>query len=200
MKQYKSVEEDIAHIRSMMAESSRFLSLSGLSGIFAGIYALVGATIAYKWIYIDYENGIDENIKIRFILLASSVLLAALSTGFFFTYRNAKIRNQRIWNPSTLKFLVSLFLPLVVGGLLILEFMYWNLGQFIAPLTLIFYGLGLWGASKYTHLETRYLALCQISLGLLSAYFVGYGLLFWALGFGILHIIYGLVMYLKYEK
>ncbi len=39
--------EALSDIRSMMEQSSRFISLSGLSGIFAGITALVGAGLAY---------------------------------------------------------------------------------------------------------------------------------------------------------
>jgi hypothetical protein len=55
-------------------------------------------------------------------------------------------------------------------------------------------------ASKYTFNDIRYLGFCEIILGLGAAVYVGYGLYFWALGFGILHIIYGAMMYYKYER
>jgi hypothetical protein len=69
----------------------------------------------------------------------------------------------------------------------------------VAPLTLIFYGLALVNASKYTLSEVRWLGLTQILLGLAAAHFIGYGLVFWALGFGLVHILYGLVMHYKYK-
>ena len=43
------------------------------------------------------------------------------------------------------------------------------------------------------------LGLCEITLGLLSLYYIGYGLAFWVLGFGVLHIAYGLYMHIKYD-
>ena len=42
--------ETLQDIKKIMERSSRFLSLSGLSGIAAGICALAGSVIAYKWI------------------------------------------------------------------------------------------------------------------------------------------------------
>ena len=65
---------------------------------------------------------------------------------------------------------------------------------------LIFYGLALINSSKYTFFEIRYLGIAEIVLGLIASVFVSSGLILWAAGFGLLHIIYGIIMYYKYER
>jgi len=64
---------------------------------------------------------------------------------------------------------------------------------------LIFYGLALVDAGKFTYGEVFYLGILEIITGLVSAFFPSLGLFFWIFGFGVLHVIYGLVMYRKYE-
>ena len=71
---------------------------------------------------------------------------------------------------------------------------------FVAPLTLVFYGLALVNASKYTLGYIRYFGITMIILGLASVWFLGYGLFFWTLGFGVCHIIYGALMHFKYDR
>jgi hypothetical protein len=96
--------------------------------------------------------------------------------------------------------IINLFIPLFVGGVFCMILLSHHLIYLIAPTTLLFYGLALFNAGKYTLKEVRYLGLTEMLLGLFASYYAGYGLLFWALGFGILHIIYGTVMYFKYER
>lgn len=204
--------QDLAEIRSMMERSSRFLSLSGLSGVFAGIYALIGALIAYKMIGLHVREALfepslfianirgPEDFRLTFLLIPGGVLVMALITGYFFTWRNAQKSNQKIWTKTSWLMLVNLFIPLAAGGLFCLIMMYHGIYFLLASATLIFYGLALINASKYTLDEIRYLGISEIIIGLFAAIFVGYGLLFWAIGFGGLHIVYGGLMYYKYER
>ena len=201
--------ETLQDIKRIMERSSRFISLSGLSGIVAGIFALVGAYIAYDWIYAFEGNyndtasyGSDEfsDLKNRLLLLAAIVLVLSLATAYFFTWRKTKKDNLPLWDPASKKLLINMLLPLVVGGLFILAMLQHDSWIFIAPACLIFYGLALVNASKFTLNAVRYLGICQIILGLLNTQFIGYGLYFWAFGFGVLHIVYGIIMWVKYEK
>jgi len=96
--------------------------------------------------------------------------------------------------------LIHLFIPLITGGLFALILLYRNDSTLLASVTLIFYGLALVNAGKYTLGEIQYLGVFEIVLGLLAGIFTCWGLLFWAIGFGILHIVYGLVMYYRYER
>lgn len=199
----------LTDIRKMMERSSRFISLSGLSGVFAGIVALIGAYLAKQEINdyttnTNYEHGVSGDISIEFnlIKLALSIIIIAFMGGFLFTYRKAKKNNLPIWDKTSKTLLFNLFVPLIAGGLFIIAllFNYPNPGGLIAPSCLIFYGLALINASKYTLTDIRFLGYLEVILGITCMFFMDNGLLFWAVGFGILHIIYGLVMYFKYER
>jgi hypothetical protein len=195
-------------IRRMMKRSSKFLSLSGLSGIAAGFWALVGAWFAYDWIAEYYNNyGVNgysgaafQKLKLNLVLLAGAVLIAALASAFFFTWRRANKNKLPLWDHTTKMLTINMLIPLVSGGLLILAMLRYNEWRFVGPLSLIFYGLALVNASKYTLNDILFLGLSEIVLGLINTQFIGYGLYFWALGFGLLHIIYGFVMWWKNER
>ena len=208
MGEQKDYSKDIAEIRSMMERSSKFLSLAGWAGIMAGIYALVGAYIA-KYVFNFNSDEKDSggmqsgNLSpdlLQVIFLAIIILILAIGTAIFLSYRKSNRRKEQLWNPTAKRMLVNMAIPLVAGGLLILILISKGLISLIAPLTLLFYGLALYSASKFTYEEVRSLGLIQIGLGLIGAYFVEYGLLLWALGFGVFHIIYGIYMHYKYER
>ncbi|TCC99843.1 hypothetical protein [Pedobacter psychroterrae] len=194
-------------IRKMMDRSSRFISLSGLSGVFAGITALVGAYFANQEI-VNYVNRdletayFDAGIEFNLIKIGLLVLIIALVGGALFTYRQSKKKNLPIWDKTAKNLLINLAIPLATGGLFIAALLYVHSNAYglIAPSCLLFYGLALVNASKYTYTDIRFLGFCEIILGLIAMFNIGYGLYFWAVGFGILHIIYGTLMYFKYER
>lgn len=202
----KNYHEDLLHIRSMMERSSRFISLSGLSGVVAGLAAIIGAVyvfFAFKREGIDYFDG-DRNIFSpelvkELVITGTLILLAAVSSGYFFTADKSRKKGQKMWDATTKRLLVTFTVPLVTGGVFCLGLLYHHLFVLVAPATLIFYGLALVSAERYTLTDIRYLGYCQIILGLLSLFFLGWGLLFWTIGFGVLHIVYGLIMHKKYK-
>jgi hypothetical protein len=98
------------------------------------------------------------------------------------------------------RLLLNVSLPMIVGGIFILKLLQAGEYGLIVPACLIFYGLALVNASKYTLGEVRYLGYGQILLGLINCWAINYGLYFWAIGFGMLHIVYGAVMLYKYER
>lgn len=196
--------EDLQDIKSIMDRSSRFISLSGMSGIIAGVLALMGVYLAYLKVYRDqnylsYHKAILTSDHIFTLLgIATALLLLAFGAGFFFTYRKAKKNNQKLWDSQARRLLINLMIPLIAGGLLCLILLLKGFIGLIAPLTLLFYGLALINASKYTLSEIRGLGILEIILGLIGCQFIGFGLVLWAFGFGVLHIIYGLLMHVKY--
>ena len=201
--------ETLSDIKRMMERSSRFISLSGLSGIFAGVVALAGAWISYGWLrsyYLRWEStGIfDANefatLRIRLIILAIVVMVLAISGGIYFTWRRAKRNNLPIWDVTSRNVLINGMIPLAAGGAFIAGLLYNNLEVMVAPVCLVFYGLALVNASKYTLSDIRYLGIVEIVLGILNLFYFRRGLYFWAVGFGVLHIIYGAVMWWKYER
>jgi predicted lysophospholipase L1 biosynthesis ABC-type transport system permease subunit len=206
MKENLSYQEDLASVRNLMERSSKFISLSGLSGILSGVYALAGAGYAYQVIY---DGQIRRTISFYFqhpqdvyqlCVIAFLVLICSLATGVFLSLRKAKRKGQSLWTISSRKLLINLLVPLVAGGLFTLILLSRGYFGIIAPSLLIFYGLALMNASANLFDEIRYLAYSEIILGLVAAFNPGYGLLFWAIGFGALHIFYGALMYRKYDR
>ncbi len=189
-----------------MNRSSRFISLSGLSGVFAGIFALAGAYAAYVTVYED-QNYLAYRIAtmtsdsiLTLILIGSVTMILSIATGIFFTTKEARKKNQHLLDHNARRLLINLAIPLVTGGIICLMLLSKGLIGLIAPLTLVFYGLGLVNASKYTLGEVRSLGIIQIVLGATATYFIGYGLLFWSIGFGFFHIAYGIVMHIRYKS
>ena len=206
--------DQLREIRGIMERSSRFLSLSGWSGILAGIYALIGAYAA-RWYYYGHDEfyldriyqivggpAFFDNLGFYgfFLLDAGLVVVLSLVTGMLITSRRAKKKGQRIWDRVAMRMLVNLAIPLGTGGVFCFLLLYHSLFGLIAPSMLIFYGLSLINASKYTLSDLKYFGMSEVLLGLVSMYFVGHGLLFWAIGFGVLHIIYGAYMWVRYER
>jgi hypothetical protein len=203
MSKEKDYLKDIAQIRSMMERSSRFLSLSGWAGVMAGIYALVGAYIAHIFFRFNpaeeyTTTGITDLIQI--ISLAAVVLFLSVGTAIYLSYRRSVKRAEPFWNGTSRRLLINMGMPLLAGGIFILAMIYWQQVSLLAPLTMIFYGISLFNAGNFTFGEIRFLGMIQVSLGLLGAFFPQWGLLFWALGFGIMHIVYGIYIYLKHER
>jgi pimeloyl-ACP methyl ester carboxylesterase len=210
--------QDLAHIRGLMERSTRFLSLSGLSGVFAGAVALVGALLArerYEALILADPSGPSSTMGdpmryqggamvlftdlLDLVLLAALVLVVALSGAAWFTWRRAKRTGQGLWDPSAIRLAWNLALPLVSGGVFCLAMLWHGAVALVAPATLVFYGLALLNASKYTLDEIRWLGLSEVVLGLLATCWPDAGLMFWALGFGVLHILYGGVMWFRHE-
>lgn len=200
--------ETLKDIRRIMERSSRFISLSGLSGIAAGTFALIGAYFAYDWIheyYVNYREQGYTNLEFRqlkfsLFILAAVVLAVSLISAFYFTWRRARHNHLPVWDHTSRRLIINLLIPLIAGGLFILAMLGRNEWHYVAPACLIFYGLALVNASKYTYTDIRYLGYLEILLGLLNTQFIGYGIYFWAFGFGVLHIIYGTIMWWKNEK
>ncbi|CAN5454101.1 hypothetical protein BH09BAC4_BH09BAC4_06990 [soil metagenome] len=203
--------QTLTEIRSLMERSSKFLSLSGLSGVSAGIIALAGAVIVsfrlQRGFFTErhYEQGVYSQAGLHdnrqfLVILAISVLIAALLAGTYFTVRKARRHGQSVWNKASQRLLWALLVPLATGGVFCLALLQYNLIWLAFPATLIFYGLALLNGSKYTLRDVESLAYCEIGLGLITLFWPGYNLLTWGLGFGVLHIVYGLAMYFKYER
>lgn len=195
---------DIQDIKRIMERSSRFISLSGWSGIAAGICALGGAFAATKLIngHSSYITDRSEYVylEINLVLAAAATFLAALISAFVFTYIRSRKDGVPVWGKSAQRLLFNTAIPLAAGAFVVFRMLEMKEYGLLAPSCLIFYGLALVNGSKYTLGEVRYLGYCQLVLGIINLWVQGYGILFWALGFGILHIIYGMVMWWKYER
>jgi len=204
-------KDDLQAIREIMERSSKFLSLSGLSGILAGVFALIGAVIAWIFIFDSNNAQYEEIIRTGGDLHASGVgfylaldallvLVFAILGAVYFSQRKAKKAKQKFWTNSTRQLLIHLMIPLITGGFFIMILVFQNHLELITSVMLIFYGLALVNAGKFTFGEIQSLGLTEIVLGILAAVFINYGLLIWTIGLGLMHIVYGTVMYYRHER
>lgn len=220
------LQNELASIRSIMERSSKFISLSGLSGILAGVYALIGAWVAYRtlgddpahlFVHIRSQVDAESNEPVRglfyggdygiytavighLFIVAMLVLVASVATAIILSNRQAKRKGQQLWGTISKALLFNMAIPLVAGGILILILVFHHHYGIVAATSLIFYGLALFCAGNFTFADIKYLGISEIMLGLVAAWLPGYGLLFWAIGFGVLHIVYGARIYLKYDR
>ena len=199
-------QEDLSVIRSMMERSSKFISLSGLSGITAGLIALTGGIWALYLVQGEGRNYLagsaipySTSLLKQLFLIALLILALALASAVFFTVRKTRKSGLKVWTTATKQLLGHLFVPLLIGGTCCLGLIYHGVYWLVAPATLIFYGLALINASKYTYQDVYYLGLMQAGLGIIGCFVIGYGLICWIVGFGILHIAYGILMQRKYH-
>lgn len=203
---------ELREIRNLMERSSRFLSLSGIAGIIVGVIAIEGVAAAYAFLGLGlsepgyYQFSAAQNVAevtaAKAFLFADfmAVLLLSLFTGIYFAVRNAKKQGLPVWDATASRLLINMMIPLAAGGIYCLILFYHGHLALIAPATLIFYGLALINASKYAINDIRYLGIIEVAVGLTASLFVDYGLLFWAFGFGILHMVYGIKIYFKHER
>lgn len=211
MENEKQQLEALQDIRKMMQDSSKFLSLSGFAGIFAGIYALIGAYVGY-FIILNFNAGYTRdnesfgeayhNLIIQLVIVCSLVLVLSIITAFYFSKTKAKKTNQKLFDHTSKKLLWNMIIPLFAGGMFCLALIYHGNGLvlLVSPVMLIFYGLALISSSKFTLHDIKYLGYLEISLGIVASFFLGQGLVFWSIGFGLLHIIYGTIMWFKYDR
>jgi hypothetical protein len=190
--------QDILEIRSMMERSSKFVWLSGWAGIIAGLFALTGAYVAYTVLGFN-PTTIDYQPPQGITFLGIALFALAATPATLLSYTQAKHSHDKLWNATSKRLLFNIAVPFIAGGILILIALTKNMGGLMAPLSLIFYGLALYNASKYTFEEVRIMGVVQIILGLTAAWFIQYSLPIWALGFGLVHIVYGIYIQFRYK-
>lgn len=205
----KDYLKDIRDIKDMMSKSTQFISLSGLSGVLAGIYALVGAYLAQRIVPVsdtgyEYSGNAGrvpvEDIIRSLTIIAIGIIVLSIITGIVLSAAKAKRHGEKLWNSTSKRLLINFSIPLIAGGIFSLQLVAMGIYGLIAPVMLLFYGMACINASKYTFRDVRYLGITLIILGLIAVQCIGYGLLFWTIGFGVCHVIYGSLMYFKYDN
>ncbi|MEZ5071265.1 MAG: hypothetical protein R2751_09910 [Bacteroidales bacterium] len=189
-------QQDLSLIRDMMERSSRFLSLSGWSGICAGSFALAGAALAA---YI-LKTVPASQVGTWLVADALVVLALAMASGIYFSWRKAKRTKHKLWTAVTRRLLVFMLLPLLTGGLYSILLISQGRQDLVAGVTLIFYGFALIGAGHFTNREAVLLGIAEVILGLLATVWMDQSLWFWATGFGLFHILYGVVLFYRYDR
>jgi len=200
----KDLLDDLSSIKNIMERSTKFISLSGLSGVMAGVYAILGAAYALTVFQKEKAAGPGDAYRdeaiMQLTLTAAAVLIFSVSTGIWLTIRKARRKGLTVWNPVSRALLLSGGIPLATGGLFIIILLLQQHFSIISAGCLIFYGLALVSASHYTFGDVKWLGIFEILIGLAALAIPGYGFLLWVLGFGVMHILYGAIMHFKYDR
>lgn len=197
----KDVLQTVKDIRDMMEKSSKFLSFSGLSSVLVGVYALLGAWEAFS--LLQSPLAVEEQhsyLIAKFIVLAKMILGASLVTVLVLSWQKSKKTHAAFFSQVTYRTFFHFFLPLSVGGMFCIALVINHYYAVIAPVMLLFYGVSLVNVSKFAHKSLLVLGCVEMALGIVCAFLPGQGLWFWAIGFGIIHIIYGVYFYFVVER
>lgn len=189
--------ESVFEIKELMEKSSKFISISGIAAILAGIYALVGAYVATQII----TQGMCLSATLESMaIIALSVLAAAAVTAGILSYCKSKKTGQKFFSRLTYRALWNFSLPMLAGGVVCVSILMRGYYDIMASVMLLFYGLALVNTSKFTYSSVAWLGYAFICLGAVDSFWAGHSLLFWAIGFGGFHILYGILFYLHYER
>ena len=192
--------DDIAHIRSMMERSSRFLSLSGWAGIIPGLLALVGlATVVWliqqTKLTVGYEAGIenDHPLIMQLGIVAIVVLALSIFASWYTCMRKARLDKQSTWTPAIRNMLLHFAIPLLAGAIIVSWIYQKEQWELLSPVLLSFYGLALVMVSQFTLRSVFWMGIFEIALSI-PAGMTGWDLPVLAIGFGFTHIVYGIMM------
>src|SRR5690554_5312694 len=118
----KNYLQDLEDIKQMMSKSTQFLSLSGLAGILAGIYALLGAFFVHQLIQNHFYQYITlESLTFKGIVgIALLVLVLSVATAYILSLRKAKRKGELLINSTSKRAFLNFAIPMITGGILIL--------------------------------------------------------------------------------
>ncbi|MBQ1408707.1 MAG: hypothetical protein IIY87_03000 [Bacteroidales bacterium] len=190
---------DIKDIRSMMERSSRFLSISGWGVAAVGIIAIVAAWIAYKVFSDGTLFGYTHYLwayKTKVAVVGSLILVVFCGMIVFFSsVIMARRRGVKFVFDKTMRRTVLNFsIPLLAGGILCLALVLEGHYGLTSSIMLIFYGLALINCHHFSHPVLGTLGYLELLLGLVDCFTVTHALLLWAVGFGLLHLIFGIYL------
>ena len=201
----KNPSQELSEIKSMMERSKRFLSLSGIAGIPVGLTALAGIAAINFTIHQSWNVWLlPETLNLSTIQLIWLGVITALMFGIAaiitWILSHKKVPTQKLASPPSKKFLEALAIPIAFGTVACLLFAKNELYAYIPGLSLLMYGLGMIQAAQHSFQELKRLGLALAVLGLVAFLAPTYSLILWAMGFGGLHILYGIWMHQKYDR
>ena len=199
----KDALNTLKEIKDLMARSSRFQTISGWSIVIIGIYAsivslgawlLLGNHEPYTWLP-AFAQDFAINTPSRTILalvIAAVLVVVSFLTVCLGSYLKTKRDNQTFaFDQTVRRSLINFFVPAIAGALFCVAMLVQGHYGLTSSIMLLFYGLALINCSHYTRSSIALLGYGQLLLGIVDCFVVHHAILFWFLGFGLLHIIYG---------
>jgi len=180
--------DNLRYIRETMERSSSFTGISGWGQVAIGVTALAAAVLAAQ------QATVKSWLAVWFVEAMFSLLIAGWSMD-----RKARAAGLPLFSGPGRKVAFSLSPPLLAGALLTAVLYRAGSTNSIPGMWLLLYGTGVVTGGMFSVPVVPVMGLCFMTLGA-AALFAPAFLANWflALGFGILHITFGVIIARRY--
>ncbi len=209
----QEIRDTLSDIRNMMERSQKVLFLEGTAGIVVAVWALLGAVAVSLVLYGTVSplwgatvNPIRQPDWDTFLIVAiicASVFCAAFMTVWLMSKHRASREGLDFsFDAGTRRLLGNFFTAMVTGGLVCLTPIFNDLWNLIPGFMLVFYGLAvvLISPIAFKISITKYLGYAEIVIGVAALAFSSFGMMFWTIGFCILHLIWGIWFKIWFDR
>lgn len=180
--------DNLQFIRETMERSAVFTSVPGYGGALMGATAMGAAIIAYN-------QSRVENWLI--VWLVEAVL--AFAIGLFALWQKAKNSNVSLASVPARKFASAFAPPIIAGIILTALFYYRGFYPFLPCVWLTLYGTAVVTGGAFSVRIVPIVGWIFVAFGAVAAFAPSsWGNLLMALGFGVLHIVFGLIVARRY--
>ena len=180
--------DNLTFIRQTMERATAFTAVPGWGGVGMGVLALAAATVA--------ETRITRT-EWLITWLATSAL--GLTLGGWTMASKARRAGTTVFSYSGRRFVLSYVPPLLVGALLTGVLVRAGLWSALPGTWLLLYGTGVVTGGAFSVRVVPLMGLCFMVLGAAALFSpASWGNLLMAAGFGLLHIVFGLIIARRY--
>ena len=179
---------NLRYIREAMERASAFTSIPGWGGVAVGVTAVIAAIIG---------NGAQTWRQWLLIWLGEAVIAALIA--FVTMVRKARKANVSFTGGPARRFFVSYLAPVVAGGILTLLLTQRGFFAALAPMWLLLYGVSFVSSGAYSIPVVPVMGVCYMLLGIAACFF-GFAIqnALMGVGFGGLHLVFGVVIARRY--
>ena len=176
----QQAQEALAYIRQTMESASSFTALSGWGLVAVGVVGLAAAGVAWR-------SGVPERLSAWLPAAVLGVLCSGIANA-----AKARRLEMPLWTGSLRK-VAWVMAPALAAGAL----MTWALDQagvrYLMPgMWLALYGAGVTAGGTFSIRAVRWMGIALLLLGALAFVDPRQAIVYLALGFGVLHILFGL--------
>lgn len=209
----QEIKETLSDIRNMMERSQKVMFLNGTSGVLVSVWALLGAVMVSGILYGSVwplwgstALPLREINSERFIwatFFFGCTFIASCITVWLMSKHRAERKGLEFKLDAGAKQLLrTFFTVMIIGGLFCLTPFGNGHWELVPGYMLAFYGLALVVISPMAFRISiiKYFGFIQITVGLAALILPQYGMMFWTIGFCILHFIWGIWFHFVFDR
>jgi hypothetical protein len=202
----KEAERRMQEIMRVMERTTLYTLLPGKEAIIGGVLALIGCALSYAMLR-SFDLGAlqlaEGHIQAAFYILWALVGTGAIAQDVLLTAHTAARQgispSARPGRFAALSLTPSVIVAIVLTVKLVLDVEKGVANgqplRYVAPIWMMCYGAGVYAAGLFSVRLPRLLGLAFIFLGVLGLLvFETYGLILVALSFGLMHVLFGIVV------